>query len=55
MLGACLAKERLAVGIVAGQRPGVLIGFGLAHQPRASAGLSQAGVVDLAGRLQPGE
>ena len=55
VLGARLAKARLARGIVAGQRPGVLEGFGLAHQPHASARLPQAGVVDLAGRLQPGE
>ena len=55
VLGARLAKARLARGIVAGQRPGVLIGFGLAYQPHATASLSQAGVVDLARRLQPGE
>ncbi len=55
VLGTRLAKERLARGIVTGQCPGVLEGFGLAHQPHAPAGLAQAGDADLAGRLQPGE
>ena len=55
VLGARLPEALLPRGIVAGQRSGVLVGFGLAHQPHASARLAQAGVVDLAGGLQPGE
>ena len=55
VLGARLPEALLPRGIVAGQRSGVLIGFGLAHQAHASARLPQAGVVDLAGRFQPGE
>ena len=47
-----LPKVCLGGGIVARERPGVLIGFGLAHQSHASAGLSQAGDAELAGRLQ---
>ena len=39
VLGAGLAKALLSRGIVAGQRSGVLKGFGLAHQPHASARL----------------
>jgi hypothetical protein len=50
-----LAEAHLPCGIVKGQRPGVLEGFGLADQPHASAGLPGAGVVDLASGLQPGE
>jgi hypothetical protein len=48
VLGTGLGEERLACGIVAGQRPGVLEGFGFAHQPHALARLSQAGGSDLA-------
>ena len=55
VLGARLPEALLPRGIVAGQRSGVLVGFGLAHQPHASARLTQAGDADLAGRLQPGE
>ena len=50
-----LGKARLACGIVAGQCPGMLVGSGLAHQPRASARLAKTGDADLAGRLQAGE
>src|SRR5258708_12303774 len=55
VLGAGLGKERLACGIVAGQGPCALKRLGLAHQPYALTCLTQAGVVDLAGRLEPGE
>ena len=55
VLGAGLGKVRLPRGIIAGQRPGVLVGFGLAYQPYASARLPQAGVVRLAGGLEPSQ
>ena len=55
VLGARLPEALLPRGIIAGQRSGVLVGFGLAHQPHTLARLPQASVVDLAGGLQPGE
>ena len=55
VLGARLPEALLPRGIVAGQRSGVLVGFGLAHQPHASARLPWTGIVDLAGCFQPGE
>ena len=55
VLGARLPEALLPRGIIAGQRSGVLVGFGLAHQPHAFARLPQAGDADLAGGFQPGE
>ena len=55
VLRAGLGKEHLARGIVAGQRSGVLVSFGLTDQPNAGTRLAQAGIVDLAGGLQAGE
>jgi hypothetical protein len=55
VLGTGLSEALLPRGIVTGQRSGVLVGLGLAHQPRPLARLAQAGVVDLAGGLQPGQ
>jgi hypothetical protein len=55
VLGTRLAKERLAVRMITGERSGVLEGLGRAHEAHPGAGLPQAGVVDLAGGLEPGE
>ena len=55
VLGARRAKALFPRGIVAGQRPGVLEGFGLAHQPHPLAGLTQAGGSDLPCCLQARE
>ena len=50
-----LGEQRAASGIVSLQGAGALEGFGLADQPHASFGFTQAGDADLAGRFQPGE
>ena len=50
-----LRKEARALGVVAGERPSPLEGFGLAHEPHPLACLTQAGVVDLPRRFQASE
>src|SRR5258706_7053278 len=47
VLAPSLGKEPFPLRILAGQRPSALEGFGLAHQPRPNAGLSQTGIVHL--------
>jgi len=47
VLAPSLGKEPFPLRILAGQRPSALEGFGLAHQPRPNAGLSQTGSVHL--------
>ena len=49
------SKEARALGVVAGEDPSALEGFGLTHEPDPLACLTQAGVVDLAGRFQAGQ
>ena len=49
------SKEARALGVVAGEDPSALEGFGLAHEPDPLASFTQAGVVHLAGGLQAGE
>jgi hypothetical protein len=49
------SKEARALGILFGQGPRLLEGFGLPHKLDPRARLTQAGVVDLAGGFQASE
>ena len=53
VLSARLAKDAFRAGASGGSVLRMLKGFGLPHQPHPLPRFSQAGVVDLAGRLQP--
>jgi len=55
MLGAGLGEEDFALGIVSREDSGALERFRLADQAPPLPRLAQAGIVDLAGRFEPGQ